>query len=177
MCPSRLDSALWCFLVLQGVFRHLGYFLGLASQTCPIWTVSRDMLLGVPLMYFTCDMLEVILRSISSGDSTIVSGFCCCPLVWQVLLLSTCLEGYVVVWLYYRFCRALYCPFVPCSWGFSEVFAHTALRLQSMSQEVLSLPSIILFSLQRRSCRIYTLLSDGLTVLAVFTRFMLGKRD
>ena len=57
-------------------------------------------------------------------------------------------------------------PFVTYSWGFSEVLWYTALRLQAMSQEVLSLTSGVIVSWRRSSHRILFLVlwrdySDG----------------
>ena len=80
-------------------------------------------------------------------------------------------DPYRFAWRYpYR--RQIALSLVPCSWGFSEVLGRTDLQLQEMYQELLSLPSVVIVLLQIRSRGIFSLLSDGLTSVAVFPQIM-----
>ena len=142
------------FRFTRCVVRHLGYLLVLASQPCPIWTVSRNFL-RVPFVSFRVNCL--LLRPNSSGFSALVAGS-----LFIVRSSDGVMEGS---------CFSL-CTFL--SQGFSVVLGSTALRLQAMSQEVLYLPSVIIVLWRRRSLVISSLLSDRIILLAVFPRFLWG---
>ena len=71
--------------------------------------------------------------------------------------LHSCFQVFVVFRLSGGF-SGLFSSLVPnLSWGFSIILGWTALRLQAVSQEVLTLPSMIIVSWQRRSNRIFIL--------------------
>ena len=119
---------------------------------CPIYTVSRDPILRGSFNSFCPSEFIVFHRPNSS----------------EVSLLSARLAVYVGIFL----------SLVSClSRGIYEILRRTDLLLKEMPQEVLSLPSVIFVSWRRRPLGIYSLLSNGLTLMDVFPSFMWVKGD
>ena len=146
MCPSCLASALRCCLVLPRVFQHLRYFLARASQPLSILKSLEGCDLGDSVDFFCPSELLVFHRPNSSEFSL--------------------LSARLVVF------SGSSCPYFPFYLGeFSKFPRSTVLRLQSMSPEVLSLPSVIFVWWQRMSLEISSLLSDRPTMMAFFPRF------
>ena len=117
------------FLFYKVYSKHLGYLIALASQPCPIWTVSRDFLLGVPLVSFVQAICSRFTTWIPWRSLLLLPGSCRCPLIW---------------W----FFRDDFCPIFPCSREITKVIERTALWVQVISQEVLYLPSVVTVSWQ-----------------------------
>ena len=77
MCPSRLASALWWYLVLPGVFQHLRYLLALASQPFSNMNSFKGSDIGGSVDFFCPSVLLVFHR----------------PNYSEVSLLSACLTA------------------------------------------------------------------------------------
>ena len=76
MCSQRLDYALWCCLVLQDVFQHLGYLLALAYKPLS----NLDSLEGSNMRGSFDSFLGV---RCSSFTTLIPWRYRCCLLVWR----------------------------------------------------------------------------------------------
>ena len=127
------------FLYFYYVYsKHLVYLLALASQPCPIWTVSRDPLFGVPSMSFVLVSCSNFTAWIPLKSPLLSPGFWCFPLIW---------------W----FFQDLDYPFVPCYRVFCKFIRRTVFLLQAMFQEVLSFLSVVIILWRRRSNGIFFL--------------------
>ena len=134
-----LDSTLMGFFSFTKVYlKYSEYLLVLATQPCLIWTISRGLLLRVSLGSFVQSSCSCFTAWFTWGSPLLSPCFCHSPLVW-------------------RLCQALACPFVPCSQLFYKALGWTGLRLQEMSQEVLSLLYVVIVSWHRRSHSIFVL--------------------
>ena len=184
---ERLIYSHWC-LVLQGLSKHLGYFLLLDYQLCPIWTFNWGVHSNIDGPFiFWC--LWHFWRKLQSGQ--------------QIFSIASARSGVSVPSYLFgglRSCRRV----LEClttflaeiisggSWSsqgppwfsvFSEALVRTDLRLQATSQEVWFLTSVVLVSRLRRFFQAAYLLSGGIlsvvsSVLRVFyCRFILSRSD
>ena len=106
MCPSHLASALLVLVYFYKVYSNtLDICLLWILSRCPVYTVSRDQILGVPLIYF-------VQACFSCCTFRIPRRFRFCPLDWRLVSGSSC-------------------PYVLCfTWRISEILGRKSLRLK-----------------------------------------------
>ena len=170
------------YLVLQGVSHNLGYLIFLASQPCPIWTIAWGIHSNLegPFLFWCLrsfwrslrsDMRIISIASAWAGVSTPSNIF------WD---LRSCLQVFECIATSLSVLLSEDSQsFQSFPWflEFYEVLVRTAPRLRAPPQEVLFLNSVIFVSRRRRFQRAVTLLSNRLSIVAVFTNSLWGGED
>ena len=136
--PSRLASALLMLVYFYRMYSNtLDIFLHWFISRCPVWTVSRDPILGVLSISF-------VWSSCSWFTVRIPQGFCCCPLDWRIC-----------IGIFLSLCYLFSSGNLQNSW-------EDCLATEGMSQEVLSLTFFFRLVTKKFSCDVFLALTTGL---------------